>query len=193
VLDVFVPWMQVPLAGAVRLVVRATHSPLSIAPIVRTVVLAEHAATGIYRMSPLETLADRTIAPARVTSRLVAGLGLLALVLAAVGVYGGLSMLVNARAHETAVRIALGASPTITLWRTVAQGLTPVIVGTIGGLAAAVALVSSARSLLFQIDRIDLGSLVAGSVVMLAVTLVACIAPALRAARTDPVGVLRAE
>jgi ABC-type antimicrobial peptide transport system permease subunit len=193
VLDVFLPWTQVPLAGAVRLVVRGTGDAASIAPVVRDGVLTEHAATGIHRMAPLEALADRTTAPARVTSQLVAGLGVLALLLAAVGVYGGLSTLVSARAHETAVRIALGASPTQTLWRTVAQGLTPVIMGATGGIAMAVVLVASARSLLFQIDRVDVGSLVAGTFVVLVVTLVACLAPALRAARTDPVGVLRGE
>jgi putative ABC transport system permease protein len=176
VLDVFVPWMQVPMGGAVRLVVRATDDPAAIAPLVREAVLAEHPATGIHRMTSLETLADRTIALARVTSQLVTGLGVLALVLAAVGVYGGLSTLVRARAHETAVRIALGASPTNTLWRTVVHGLTPVIVGVIGGLGAAVVLTSSARSLLFQIDRVDVGSLLVGTVVVLTVTLVACIA-----------------
>jgi putative ABC transport system permease protein len=153
----------------------------------------EHPATGIYRITPLETLADRTIALARVTSQLVTGLGVLALVLAAVGVYGGLSTLVRARAHETAVRIALGASPTNTLWRTVVQGLTPVIVGVIGGIGAAIVLMSSARSLLFQIDRVDVGSLLVGTVVVVTVTLVACIAPAVRATRIDPVGALRAD
>jgi ABC-type lipoprotein release transport system permease subunit len=128
-----------------------------------------------------------------VTSQLVAGLGLLALVLAAVGVYGGLSMLVRARANETAVRIALGASPANTLWTTVVQGLTPVIVGAIGGIAAAMVLMSSARSLLFQIDRVDVGSLLVGTLVVLTVTLVACVAAALRATQIDPVGALKAD
>jgi predicted permease len=193
VLDVFLPWMQVPMAGAVRLVVRSKDDPAAIAPLVRSAVLAEHPATGIYRMTSLATLADRTIALSRVTSQLVAGLGALALALAAVGVYGGLSTLVRTRAHETAVRIALGASPTNTLWRTVVQGLTPVIVGAIGGIVAAVVLVSSARSLLFQIERVDVGSLVVGAVVVLTVTLVACIVPALRATRIDPIGALRVD
>jgi ABC-type antimicrobial peptide transport system permease subunit len=104
-----------------------------------------------------------------------------------------LSTLVRARAHETAVRIAPGASPGNTLWRTVVPGLTPLIVGAIGGIGAAIVLMSSARSLLFQIDRVDVGSLVVGAVVVLTVTLVACIVPALRATRIDPVGALRAD
>jgi putative ABC transport system permease protein len=193
VLDVFLPWMQFPFGGAVRLVVRATDNPAAIAPLVRDAVLAEHPVTGIHSVTPLVTLADRSIALSRVTSQLVAGLGLLALVLAAVGVYGGLSTIVRARAHETAVRIALGASPANTLWRTVVQGLTPVIVGAIGGIGAAMVLMSSARSLLFQIAQVDVGSLLVGALVVLTVTLVACIAAALRATQIDPVGALKAD
>jgi putative ABC transport system permease protein len=193
VLDIFVPWTQAPLAGAVRLVVRATEDAAAIAPTVRDAVVAEHAATGIYRVTSLKTLADRTTAPARVTSQLVAGLGLLALILAAIGVYGGLSMLVSARAHETAVRIALGAPLNNTLWRTLAQGLTPVMMGAIGGIVSAVMIVSSVQSLLFQIDRVDVGSILSGTVLVLTVALLACVAPALRAARTDPVGALRGD
>jgi ABC-type antimicrobial peptide transport system permease subunit len=127
------------------------------------------------------------------TSQLIAALGALALVLASVGVYGSLSSLVNARTREIAVRMALGASPGRLLRRTVLQGLWPVLAGAVAGMAAAMAIISAVRSLLFGIEGIDVASLSIGFFIVLPVTALACLAPAIRAARTDPIAVLRAD
>jgi putative ABC transport system permease protein len=191
-LEVFQPWLQAP-TGVPRLLVRATSDAALIAPAVRAAVLAENPATGIDRVTPVESLVERATAPSRLIRNLIASLGLLALVLAAVGVFGALSMLVTAGARETAVRIALGASPSATMWSALARGLWPVCAGAAGGLLAAVLLVQGAQSLLFGFERVDAASLLTGAGVVLAVTFVACLAPALRAARTDPLNVLRAE
>ena len=191
-LDVFLPWGQSP-TGAPRLVVRATGDAAASAPAVRAAVLAEHAATGVDRVMAVGALVDRALAPARLTSQLIAALGALALVLAGVGVYGALSTLVTVRTREIAVRLALGAPPGQVLRRTVVQGLWPVALGAVFGVAAAALAITGARSLLFQIEPVDGGAFLTGSLIVLVVTSLACLAPALRAARLDPISVLRGD
>lgn len=191
-LEVFVPWLQGP-TGMPRLVVRASGDAAAAVPAVRAAILAENAGTGIDRIMSLETLVNRATAPARVTRNLIAGLGLLALVLAGVGVYGALAMLVSAGARETAVRIALGATSSHVLARALIMGLRPVVIGAIAGVIGAALVATAARSLLFGIDRADAASLATGASVVLAVGALASLIPALRAARTDPLDVLRGD
>jgi hypothetical protein len=159
--------------------------------LVRDAILAEHRATGIDRVVPLERLVERATAPARVITQLMAALGVLAVLLAAIGVYGSLSLLVNRTMRDTAVRLALGASPSQTLLRTVIHGLAPVALGAIAGIAGAVTIVSLTRSLLYAVERVDLSSMMVGGLIVLAACAAARLAPALKAARTDPVAVLR--
>lgn len=192
VLEVFVPRAQTSTAGA-KVIVRTTGDPATVVPSVRAAILAEHPASGIDRVHAVKTLVDRTMAPARMTSQVVSGLGLLALVLAAVGVYGGLAGLVGARMRETAVRIALGASPQRTLGRTLAQGLLPVAIGGIAGMGCAWLLARSAQGLLYGVRGVDATSALCGLAVVLIVSALACLAPAIRAARTDPLAVLRGD
>lgn len=191
-LEVFVPWHQGP-SGRSRVVVRARAHPADIAAGVQAAIVAEHGPTGIDRVVPIGTLVDRATAPARITSQLLAALGFLTLIMAAVGVYGSLSMLVRTRARELAVRLALGAPQRHVWWRTLVQGMTPAALGTAAGIGLAVLLVSSARSLLFGITGVDPGALASAAAVVLAMTITACAGPALRAARTDVLSVLRAD
>jgi putative ABC transport system permease protein len=191
-LTVFLPWAQMP-SGVPRLVVRATTDAAAIANSVSAAVHAEQLATGIDRVLVLASLVDRALAPARLTTQLIAALGVLAILLASVGVYGSLSTLVRARAREIAVRIAVGASPVQTLRRVLLWGLSPVMAGTVMGVAVAPLVISSAQSLLYGIDRVGFVSVVASGTVILVMTTVACLAPAIRAVRTDPIRVLRAD
>jgi predicted permease len=190
VLHIFLPWLQYP-TGRPRLLVRTTGSAAAAASGVRTAVLAEHSATGIDRVVPVETLVDRATARARVIAQLMSGLGLLALLLATVGVYGSLSLLVHSRVRDTAVRLALGASPAQTLRRTMFQGLFPVLIGGIAGLVTAYAAITLGSSLLYGIDSADTWSLLGGVLIMLGASAAGCLAPALKAARIDPFSVLR--
>jgi ABC-type antimicrobial peptide transport system permease subunit len=190
VLHVFVPWLQYP-TGRPRLLVRTTGPVVAAAPLVRSAVLAEHSATGIDRVIPVEVHVDRAMAPTRAITQLIGSLGVLALLLATIGVYGSLSLLVQSRVRETAVRLALGASPAQTLGRTIVQGLLPVFAGAIAGAAIAVGILSAGRSLLFGIDHADPVSLLAGAALVVVACAAACIAPALEAAHTDPFSVLR--
>jgi len=190
--DVYVPWKQFT-TGRPRLIVKTAADPAAMAATVRAAVLAENPATIIDRVIPVDTLYRRATSQPRVTSQLVAALGALALALAGVGVYGALSTLVHARAREIAVRMALGATPAHTWWHTLKTGLTPVVAGTIAGAAVAMLLVAAVRSLLFGVSAVDAWSLAIAAAATFAVALIACAEPAWRAARTQPLKVLRGD
>jgi ABC-type antimicrobial peptide transport system permease subunit len=127
------------------------------------------------------------------TSRVVAAFGTLALLLAAVGIYGTLSYLVGARTREIGIRLALGASRrgirSTVLWR----GVAPAICGGVIGVGIAIALARTFRSLLFHVPPLDGWSIGGGVAVLLGVATLAALGPAHRAARIDPVSALRAE
>jgi ABC-type antimicrobial peptide transport system permease subunit len=101
--------------------------------------------------------------------------------------------LVNSRLREIAIRLALGASPRQTLWRTLTVGLWPVLLGAAAGVALTAAAMTSLRSLLFGIERLDSWSLGLATAIVVPVAAFAALGPALRAARVDPIATLRAE
>jgi putative ABC transport system permease protein len=117
----------------------------------------------------------------------------LALVLAAVGIYGVMSYSVAQQTREIGIRIALGAKRSDVLTMTVLQGLKLVGTGLICGLAVAFILTRVMASLLFGISATDPVTFVSIAVVLLAVALVASYLPALRATRIDPMLALRAQ
>jgi predicted permease len=189
---VFLPWAQQP-TGVPRLLVRTRGEPASFAAVVRAAVLEENPATGIDRVSDVERYVERDLAAARVTTQLTTLLAVLVLILAAVGTYGSSAMFVHAETRETAVRIALGASVADTLRRTIARGLAPVLGGIAIGIVLTLLVSTAVRSLLFGVDAVNVWSLSLSTSVVLILAIVACVPPALRAARTDPIVALRAE
>jgi ABC-type antimicrobial peptide transport system permease subunit len=122
---------------------------------------------------------------------LVAALGISALALATIGVYGLLAFTVTVRAREIGVRAALGATPAHIARMVAADGMRLAVVGVVLGLAAAVAAVGALRDLLFQIEPTDPLTFTAISMLLLALTAAACYIPARRAARMDPLLALR--
>jgi predicted permease len=188
VAHVFFPWTQYP-TGNPRLVVRGTASVAT----VRDVVGAVHSGTHIEQVERLESLVSRATAQPRFTMRLVASFALLALLLAAVGVYGTLSFLVRSRTREIGIRMALGASRGAIMTDVVLYGIRPALAGGVMGLGAALALVRMFRALLFGLEPMDPGSFAGGAIALLLVALAAALGPALRASRVDPAVALRAE
>jgi predicted permease len=189
---VFVPWTQHP-TGAPRLVVRTIGSPESFVDVVRDVVGAVEPGTHIDQIASLDALVSRATAQPRFTSRLVGAFGALALLLAAVGIYGTLSFLVTARMREIGIRLALGAPRSGIMSHVLWRGLVPAVAGGVIGLGIAVALARTFRALLFDVEPLDLTSFAGGATVLLVVALVAALGPAHRASRVDPVRALRSE
>jgi ABC-type antimicrobial peptide transport system permease subunit len=163
------------------------------APVVRRVIESVQARTGVDRVAALETLVAGATARQRFTARTVGLFGLLALTLAAIGVFGTLSYTVGTRTREIAIRLSLGASRSVVVPDVLRGGLVPVAAGGVLGMAVAGALARTFEALLFQVEPLDLVSFAAGAALLLLAALVAALAPAIRILRVDPATALRAE
>jgi hypothetical protein len=124
--------------------------------------------------------------PPRVAARAAAGLGLLALLLSGVGLYGLVSWLVELRRPEIGVRMSLGASAGDVSRLIVRSGMAAAVPGLVAGIAAAIALGLLARSALFGVGPVDPLALAIGVVVVVGAVLAASFFPSRRAARVDP-------
>ena len=145
------------------------------------------------RVAPLEANLEATRSLARVVSALATALGAVALVLAAVGIYGVVAYAVGRRAREIGVRIALGAATRDVVALVLQQQLRPVAIGAVVGLAAALAVSRVLSSVLFGVSPTDGVALFAALVVVGGVAVLAGILPARRASRVDPNVVLHYE
>ncbi|MFL5582721.1 MAG: ABC transporter permease, partial [Gemmatimonadaceae bacterium] len=177
----------------VTLVVSARGDPAPLVPLVR------HMVTAIdpdIPVADVKLLADR-VALATASRRLYASVlgafSALALVLAAVGVYGVLAYAVAQRTREIGVRVALGARPREVVRLVVRQGMTVVAVGLAAGLAGALVLGKALQGIVFGVSVRDPLVLGAGAATLAAAALAATLLPARRAARVDPMEALRAE
>ena len=125
---------------------------------------------------------------------IIAGVfGALALVLAAVGLYGVMAYFVSRRTREIGIRVALGAQRIDVLRLVISQGLKLVAIGAAIGLAGAFATSRVVQSLLYGMSSIDPATFIGGTLLLTAVTVLACYLPARRAARVDPIEALRYE
>jgi putative ABC transport system permease protein len=129
----------------------------------------------------------------RMPTMLLAGFGVLAMLLACAGIYGVLSFVTARRTQELGIRAALGASRADLLRMVVGGGVMPVLIGIAIGLAGAVGLANFIQALLFDTSPLDAINLITVSGVFLSVALLACVVPAWRASRIDPATALRQE
>jgi putative ABC transport system permease protein len=141
----------------------------------------------------LNYVVGRTQLRERIIATLAAFFGGMALLLLSIGVYGLMSYVVAQRQREIGIRMALGADARTILSSMVRQGMTITFVGTVAGLVAAFTTVRLVRSLLFGVSAYDPVTIIIGLTVLIGVAASACVIPAVRAARTDPMVALRAE
>ena len=179
--------------GGLAIVVRTSGDPLALLPAVRREVRAIDPTLPVSEAGSMKQVQAERLTDRRLPMQLMAVFALLALTLAAVGVYGVMAYSVVARTREIGVRVALGAQPRNVFGMILRQGLGAAVAGLTLGLAGALALGGVLRKLLYGVTPTDPATFVGVVVVLLVVSLAACVVPARRALRVDPLDALRSE
>jgi putative ABC transport system permease protein len=175
---------------AVTLVVRSATDPATIVAAIRHEILALDPDQAVFNIATMDQLLADSMSLRRFSMFLLGGFAALALILAAVGIYGVLAQSVSQRTHEIGIRMALGAQTRDVLKLIVRQGMSLTAIGIIVGLAGAFALTRLLTSLLFGVGATDPITFLWIPVLLAAVSFFACYLPARRAARLDPIKAL---
>jgi putative ABC transport system permease protein len=186
------PWPQ-RSNSFLNLLVRSATKPEATAGIVRAALNRIDKGLPIVQPNTLDTIVTQSLGQERVTMTLLGVFAGIALLLAVVGIYGAVAYMVEQRTGEIGVRMALGAQTSDVLDLVVRQGMTPVIVGLIIGLAGTFAVARLLAAQLYQISPHDPFLLGAAAIVLAVAALLACLIPARRATRVDPIQALRTE
>jgi putative ABC transport system permease protein len=190
--QLYTAFFQYPsLAGTV--LVRSSGDPAALATAVEREIRAVDPDVPVYDVRTLEAALAEDVAPRRTSAALLGVFACAALLLAAVGVYGVASYVAQLRTREIGIRLALGATAGDVLRLTLRQGVLLTAAGLAAGVAASLALTGVLRALLFGVGARDLATFAVVTAVLAAAALAASWLPARRAARTDPLTVLRYE
>jgi putative ABC transport system permease protein len=188
--EYFEPYPQSPRSEMV-LAVRTTSDPMRLAPALRGAVLELDRDQPVSRVAAMSQRLSDSIAPQRFATLLLGIFALVALALAAVGIYGVISFSVTRRTHEIGVRLALGAHRNDVLRMVVLQAVTLALVGVAIGVAGGLALTRVLGTLLYGVSATDPAIFAAVSLLLTLVAALASWLPARRAARVDPIVALR--
>jgi putative ABC transport system permease protein len=178
-------------AGSLTLLVRGASEPGALAPLIRAEVFALDPDMSLSGITPLDEFMTQSRWGSRVFGGLLTGFAFVALVLAAVGLYGVTAFSIVQRTQEIGVRMALGAEPRAVVWLFVKQASMPLSLGLGLGLMGAVGVGQLLRSLLIQTSPTDATTLAGIAALLVAVSVTACLVPTRRATRLDPVAALR--
>ncbi|HKQ77834.1 MAG TPA: ABC transporter permease [Blastocatellia bacterium] len=188
----YLPYVLAP-APAMTLVLRTGTEPLSLAAAAGAAIRQVDSEQAVSNISTLEQLLNETVAQPRFNTALLALFALLALLLAAVGIYGVMSYAVAQRTQEIGLRMAMGAGPRDVLKLVIGQGMKLVAVGLALGLLAALGVTRWLKALLFDVEATDPLTYAVIAATLAAVALLACYLPARRAMTVDPLVALRRE
>jgi putative ABC transport system permease protein len=191
-IESWMPLAQRP-AGSMEVVLRTTGDPLALTNAVREAVWSLDRNLPIPSIQTVEHLLSERVSQQRLNMLALGLFALVALVLAAVGIYGVMSYAVTQRTQEIGVRMALGAQASDVLRMVVWRGMSLALIGVALGLAAALALTRVMRNLLFEVSVTDPFTFAAIPVLLTGVAFVACWIPARRATKVDPLVALRYE
>jgi putative ABC transport system permease protein len=192
----YLPYAQAPrtfMMQNITLVLRAGSGPLALVSAARRAVQAVDPDLPVFDIATMDQLVYRSASAPRFNTALLGVFATLALVLAAVGIYGVMSYAVAQRTHEIGVRVALGAEASDILRQVVRQGMLPAVIGIATGIAGAWGMTRFLSSLLFGVRPTDPMTFAMVPVLLAAVGVLACLLPARRATKVDPVVALRYE
>jgi ABC-type antimicrobial peptide transport system permease subunit len=178
---------------ALSIAVRTGLEPSGTIALLRELVKSLDANVPVFGVRTMAQQKDGSLALQRMAAALLSGFGVLALLLAALGVYGVLAYSVSRRTREIGVRVALGAQIADVLVLVLRQGIRLVTTGVVLGLAGAFAATRLLRGFLYEVQPLDLLTFVTVVVVLAVVAVFACWLPARRAAKVDPMEALRYE
>ncbi len=178
---------------SLNLFVRSSAERATLIPMLRNQMRELDANIPVFNIQSMEQIFADSIARHRFIAFLIILFASLALILASVGIYGVLSYSVTQRNHEIGVRMALGAKSSDILRMVVSQGLKLVVIGIVTGLVAVLVLSRLLASLLFEVSATDPLTFAGVALLLTGVALMACLVPARRAAKTDPMVALRYE
>jgi putative ABC transport system permease protein len=190
--ELYLPFEQtaVPIPN-MSVVIRSTSALQPIVTSVRAIITKLDPDLPLANISSMDDVISVSVEGPRLTARIVAAFGGLALFLAAMGLYGVMAFSVLQRKQEIAIRVALGASSRTILSLIARQGMTLVFAGIGVGLAAALALTRLFAAILFETNARDPLTLASISILLMLVAMLACYLPARRAMRVDPILALR--
>ena len=191
-LEIYLPYAQSP-ASLVTWIVRTAGDPLKELTAIKEKIREENPTQTFLSIATMDQLVDRTITQRRFNLMLLGSFAALALILAAVGLYGLISYTTAQRTHEIGIRIALGAQTGDVMRLVIGQGIKLALVGALIGMGGALALSRLMRSLLFGVSAIDPLTFAVVAVSLTLVALVACWLPARRATKVDPLTALKDE
>jgi putative ABC transport system permease protein len=190
--ELYVPYDQVSI-GAMTLIVRTDVPPMSLASAVQQYVRQADASLAVSQAETLDNVLAESISQSRFYMLLLGTFAAVALLLAAIGIFGVMSNAVAHRTREIGIRLALGAEASQVRGLVLRQALLLASVGIAVGLAASLQLTKLLRTLLFELSPTDPITLAGVALVLLGVALLASYLPAWRASRVDPLAALKAE
>jgi len=188
----YVPFAQAPFWGG-QVVVRSNLSSSSVAASIRKATHEIDKDLPVTDIATLPETLDASVAQPRFRTLLIGLFGLIALLLAAVGIFGVISYSVSRRTHEIGIRVALGATPANVLRLVLGESAKLVLLGLAWGIPAALGLTRFLASLLFEVHPADPLTFIGVAILLTLVALIACYVPARRAMRVDPMVALRYE
>jgi putative ABC transport system permease protein len=191
-MQIYVPHEQFPTSLS-TIVVRTETEPTAMINAVRREILAVDKDQAVFNVTTLDQLMGESVLLRRFFMLLLLVFAALALILAAVGIYGVMSYVASQRTHEIGIRMALGAQASDVLKLIIGNGMTLALIGIAVGLAGAFALTRLMAGVLFGVSATDAVTFVTVSVGLVAIALLACYIPARRATKVDPLVALRYE